>query len=519
MLAENDTWIAFEGETYHLAEGERALDAMLRRGAPVTFSCRKGTCQSCLLQVVSGDPGADAQARLTEEQRRLGLFLPCCTTRPDKLVARHPDWSQVTYEALVIDKTELAPGLFRLRLEPGTSFPWLAGQTVGLIGPDGDQRSYSIASVGPEDYYLDLHVRHYPGGKISDWVAQSLTKGDIVRLRGAGGTFCYDPDLADMPLTLVGTGSGQGAVLAIARDALARGHRAPIHLVLGARQAEGLYLAAEAQALADRHPLLTLDLAASREAAFGHGAMRTTPLAFQGDMAGHAVFLCGAPDMVEAARVAALSHGVALKAIFADPFDSPAPYQTTEDTKLASFAAQPALWERLGKGALLMTILDDFYTQVYADPRLAPFFYRTTKQRSVEKQFSFLRDVFSGTKDFFGEKPFNSHHWMVISDELFDYREELFFATVRRYGIPEPMLRPWAALHEMFRREIVKSEPRGLILFGVERELEGFVSEVLGVGSVCDGCGGEIDEGATVLMQRRTGEIYCQACATGKRLG
>lgn len=514
MLAENDAWIEFEGQTYHLANGERALDAMLRRGAPVTFSCRKGTCQSCLMQVVSGEPGADAVARLSEDQRRFGFFLPCCTTAPHKLVAKRPDWSLITYEALVIDKTELAPGIFRLRLEPGTSFPWRAGQTVGLIGPDGTLRNYSIASLGDEDYYLDLHIRHYPGGKISDWVAKTLAKGNIVRLQGSRGTFHYDPALAQMPLTLVGTGSGQGAVLAVARDALAQGHRAGIHLVLGSQKASGVYVADEAQALALRHPSLRVSMAASREDAFGLPPTRATALAFQGDMTGQAAFLCGSPDMVETGRVAALAHGVALKAIFADPFDPPEPYQTTEAAKFNALAPQPELWAELGNGERLMVILADFYTQVYADPRLAPFFYRTTKQRSIEKQFSFLRDVFSGTKDFFGEMPFNSHHWMVISEELFNYREELFFATVRRYGIPERFLRPWAALHELFRREIVKSEPRGLILFGVERSLEGYVTEILGVASVCDGCGGEIHEGETVQMQKRTGEIFCQSCAT-----
>lgn len=512
MTADSTAWIRFEGEIYALAQGERALDAMLRRGAPITFSCRKGTCQSCLLQVVSGDPGADAQVGLSQEQKRLGFFLPCSATAPRELVAKRPDWSLCTSEALVIDKTEPAPGVFRLRLEPATRQPWRAGQVVGLLAPDGTRRSYSVASLADEDYYLDLHIRHYPGGKVSDWVARTLGKGDIVRLQGSGGTFYYDADLADTPLTLVGTGTGQGAVLAVTRDALAQGHRGGVHLVLGARQADGLYLAVEAAALAARHPTLRVSLAASREACFGHPPIRATTLAFQGDMTDQAVFLCGAPDMVEAGRVAALAHGVALKRVFSDPFDPPEPYLTTEAAKFAALRPQPELWAELGNGARLMVMLEDFYTQVYADPRLAPFFYRTTKQRSVEKQYSFLRDVFTGTRDFFGEMPFNAHHWMVISDELFDYREELFFATVRRYGVPERFLRPWAALHELFRREIVKPEPRGQILFGVERSLEGYTTESLGVASVCDGCGGEVHEGETVQMLKRTGEIFCKHC-------
>jgi ferredoxin-NADP reductase/truncated hemoglobin YjbI/ferredoxin len=514
MSIESSRWISFEGETYHLAAGERALDAMLRRGAPVTFSCRKGSCHSCMMQVVSGDPGADGQTRLPQKLRDLGFFLPCCTTAPQQLVASRPDWSLCTHEALVAEKTVVAPGVFRLRLEPATVIDWRAGQTVALIALDGTQRTYSIASIADQDYYLDLHICHYPGGAVSEWVATGLSPGDTVTLQGPSGSFTYDPALADAPLTLVGTGTGQGAVLAVARDALLQGHRAAIHLVLGARMACGLYLADEARALAASHPNLRVTLAASREAAFGQPSARATALAFGGDMTGHAVFLCGAPGMVEAARVAAVAHGVAQRQIFADPFDPPELYQTEERAKLASLKPDPTLWAALDHGPGLTRILEDFYTQVYADPRLAPYFHRTTKQRAVEKQFSFLRDIFLGVSDYFGERPFNAHHWMVISDELFTHREELFFATVRRHGIAEDLIRPWAAMHELFRRDIVKPAPRGQLFFGVERQLEGYSTETLGVATVCDSCTNEIHVGQTAQMHKRTGELFCNACAS-----
>lgn len=107
---------------------------------------------------------------------------------------------------------------------------------------------------------------------------------------------------------------------------------------------------------------------------------------------------------------------------------------------------------------------------------------------------------------------------MVISDELFDYREAMIDAAIRRYGLAEPLHRRWSAIHELFRREIVKTHRRGLILDGRE-QLDAieqrYRDEVLGLDSVCDACFTEILAGTSVRHQLLTGRVTCQACATG----
>lgn len=510
---EASNWIRFEGETYVVAPGERALDAMLRKGAPVNFSCRKGSCLSCMLQAVAGDPGDEARRRLPPKFQEMGLFLPCCTTEPRHVEAQRPDWSNFTYEGVVAERSELAPGVVRLLLEPTTEVVWKAGQAISLRNPDGVQRTYSVVSL-PTDYFIELHIRVYPGGAVSPW-AGALEPGQVVQFQPATGAFIYDPALSGRPLTLVGTGTGTGAVFGVMRDALEQGHEGPIRLFLGARDAAGLYLAEASRALAAEHPNLTVTAAASREAAFGLPPARVAELAFEGDMAGHAVFLCGAPDMVEVAHIAAVAHGVEQDLVFADPFDPPEPYAPDDQRKVRSLKPDPEIWAALEGGPRLTRILKEFYGLVYADPRLEPFFHRVTIERAIEKQYNFLRDIFSGTHDYFGEKPFNSHHWMVISDELFTYRENLFFAVVRKHDFPEPLIRRWAAMHELFRREIVKNAPRGHIMNGVEHYKEGYTEEEMGLDAVCDGCMGEIPAGTTIRMHRRTGEVFCPACSAG----
>jgi hypothetical protein len=126
---------------------------------------------------------------------------------------------------------------------------------------------------------------------------------------------------------------------------------------------------------------------------------------------------------------------------------------------------------------------------VYADERLSPFFHGLPRDQIVAKQYAFLADLFSGERHYFGMNPFNAHHWMVISDDLFDHREALFEQTLRDHGLPEPMIRRWEALHERFRTEIVKPVARGRVMRGEEQPLRLHEVDHLDIDTVCDDCG------------------------------
>lgn len=172
----------------------------------------------------------------------------------------------------------------------------------------------------------------------------------------------------------------------------------------------------------------------------------------------------------------------------------------------------PDMWLALEEGKLLSRILEDFYSQVFEDERLAPFFHGVTKQRAMEKQFLFLRQQFTGEKVYFGDRPRNAHHWMVISNELFDYREGLMLACLRRHGLSEERVARWRALEERFRADIVKDEPWKRRMGDIELPVEGYGETVLDVGSLCDSCGDEIDAGVTVRYHLRLGSLYCPGC-------
>ncbi|WP_238367459.1 FAD-binding oxidoreductase [Mesobacterium pallidum] len=508
MLSGN--WIKFAGRKYIVGAGEPVLDAMLRQGAPVRFSCRKGTCRTCMLQAESGDPGREAVERLPQEYREMGMFLPCCATRVTTVEARLPDLTHRTHTAMVAETVTPAPGIVILRLEPMTELDWQPGQVIGLMNPAGDLRRYSIVSTKADDF-LEIHVRIYEGGAVSGWVA-GLSAGDKVTFQAPMGDFTYRRQMLDRPLLLIGTGTGGGVLTGILRAALDAGHAGPIHLYLGGRTGDDLYLDDHV------HPLpgdrVTVLQAASREAYGCIPAARVGTLAFDWhrDLGETEVFLCGTSDMIESARIRALQNGAALDRIHSESFDTPKPYVTTNAARLKAKRRDQGLWEALEHGAKLTDILIDFYTHVYADQQLAPCFHRVTKSRAIEKQYTFLQDLFSGTRLHLCEEPFNAPQWMVLTDELFDHLEKMFLDVVRRHGLAEPLIHRWAALHETFRRDLVKSATRGILRNGVEVDLDGFSQEIMEIGSVCDGCHAEIMAGEAVLMHNRTGEAFCQTC-------
>ncbi|MEW5737399.1 MAG: group 1 truncated hemoglobin [Myxococcota bacterium] len=180
-------------------------------------------------------------------------------------------------------------------------------------------------------------------------------------------------------------------------------------------------------------------------------------------------------------------------------------------------APNPALWAALEGGRKLRVILEDFYTRVFADPVLAPFFHGVTKERVIDKQYSFLAEIFTGVRHYFGDRPRNAHHWMVISDELFDYRERLIERCMRDHGLSDANVAAWLAVHEVFRKQIVKDRPIPRRMAGVEMPLGGWDRVELSVGCLCDGCQQVLEVGQVATCHRRTGQAYCDACARAKQ--
>ena len=193
----------------------------------------------------------------------------------------------------------------------------------------------------------------------------------------------------------------------------------------------------------------------------------------------------------------------------AGPLSPPPP----EGKERALPPTDPGLWAELEDGLRVRAILEDFYRQVYVDARLAPFFVGNTMDRAIDKQYSFLRQLMTGESCYFGDRPRNAHHWMVIDDDLYDYRQALMHRTQQAHGLSPCQMARWAHLENHFRADMVKDKPWPRRIGDMEIPLEGFAEETLSEGSLCDYCQAEVPAGVTVRYHVRLGKIACPACS------
>lgn len=195
----------------------------------------------------------------------------------------------------------------------------------------------------------------------------------------------------------------------------------------------------------------------------------------------------------------------------AGPLDAP-PGSAEPAAESGSPEPDPELWRELGDGTRVRAVLEDFYARVYQDPQLSPFFAGVTQSRSVDKQYSFLRQLMTGERVYFGDRPRNAHHWMVISDELFDYRQSLMRERLEAHGLTDAQVARWTRLEVHYRGDIVKGAAFPRRIGGVDQPLEGYARQVLDSGTVCDHCGTAVDSGVEVTYHLRLGLVSCAAC-------
>lgn len=317
--------LRLDGQIYDRDEGETVLDALVRQDVDVPWSCKRGTCFTCLLRAPGAAIPAMAQRGLRRTMAAEGYFLACCL-RPteDELVIHRPREAEVYGRAIVRAKQQASRTALQLFLEPATSLYYHPGQFINLRRADGLVRSYSLASVPRTDPLLELHVRRMANGAMSQWMFDQLEVGDTVDVAGPYGECFYLEGDTSKPMLLIGTGIGLAPLLGIARDALHAGHTGPVHLYVGSRALGGHYLQDELRALARRFPSFHYEPCISGpDVPAGHHAGRADDVAFarHPSLEGWRVFLCGVGPMVLAARKRAYLAGAWLSEIHAETFD------------------------------------------------------------------------------------------------------------------------------------------------------------------------------------------------------
>lgn len=530
--------IVYNNKKYNCRNDETVLEALLRQGVEPSFSCRKGSCQVCLLKCSEGDVSGQAQVNLRPVFIENNFFLPCRCVPSGDLEIREIDREEIYSSALVQKKEFLSDNVCRLLIECNSITDYKPGQFINLSRPsDGLSRSYSLASCPDEDYFIELHIQRMDGGELSNWIFDELNEMDEVEVQGPNGHCYYQSGMPASPLLMVATNTGLAPIVGIVRQSIISRHTGDIYIYHECSTTNGLYLNDYMRSLEEKHKnihYIPCVLNSNVEGVSDQTAATCITSGFA-DLNDWVVYLSGSDRMVSELYDDVIKKGASDKFVYTDTFDLKDLRKNKRENKLLHQKAtvwthaqtsghlvesgypdpDPELWKYLNNGETLNSILHQFYTIVYDDPVLSPFFTKVTKQRSIEKSYLFLRQVFTGEKVYIGDRPRNAHHWMVITDEIFDYREAIMQKCMENHNLPAHIIKRWMAINESFRKDIVKQTPWNKVINGVEIPVDGFENIKIDCGTVCDSCEQAIETGETVRYHTRLGEVYCKTCMSG----
>jgi CDP-4-dehydro-6-deoxyglucose reductase, E3 len=325
------------GKEVRCEPGDTVLGALERSGYALPNNCRAGACGECKTKVTAGevDQGIVLDMALSDVERAQGYRLVCMAKPTSDIVAidfggidakpaLFPPRDRVL--CVVVDKTMRTPKIVELRLRPvGDLVRYWPGQYL-MVGNDragAPPRPYSIANAPRSDGELTLLVAKVADGLTSGWIHDELVVGDRISVAGPYGTFVGDPGADDAVLCLA-AGSGLAPIMALADAALRRGVRYPVTVLYSARTSADVFDEGMMAWWAAKHRRFNFHVTYTGEAppaeARFTGRIPEMLEQVHSDLSGHAVYIAGSPDFVNACEKRVSELGAPPNRIFVERY-------------------------------------------------------------------------------------------------------------------------------------------------------------------------------------------------------
>jgi len=323
--------LAPSGTEIQVEPDESILDAALRQGVMLPYSCRGGSCGACEAQVLCGSvdyPLGEPNA-LNPDQRAAGRALLCQAHARIDLTVKVREFGGEdavpprVLPARLMQKTRLAHDVMQLdlMLPPNQRLAFRARQYIDLLLPGGKRRSFSLANPPEDDALLSLHIREVPEGYFCGQL-ESLREKSVMRIEGPHGQFWLRSE-HQRPVIMVAGGTGFAPLRAMLLQLMDAGFTQPVHLFWGARAEADLY-SQEPLAWADEHDALryTPVLSEPDERWSGErGWVHQAVLAHYPALSEFDVYMAGPPPMIDAAKAEFAAAGLPMDQLFFDSFE------------------------------------------------------------------------------------------------------------------------------------------------------------------------------------------------------
>lgn len=323
--------IADSGRQFEVSADESILDAALRHGIMLPYGCRNGACGSCAAVLQSGTvsyPGGEPEAQFEPQQALI------CQARAESdltIAAREVkpgmDLSVKTYpcRAEHLERLSHDVMLIQLKLPQTERMQFLAGQYIEFILKDGRRRAFSLANSPHQDEFLELHIRHIPGGTFTGHVFDELRDRALMRIEGPFGGFYLRED-GNRPILMVGGGTGFAPLKSMLEHLIHTGGQRSVHLFWGVRAQRDLYLDDLPREWQKTYPWFQYTPVLSEpdtddDAACTSGLVTDAVTSLYPSLDAFDIYMSGPPAMVEAATTLFTDHGALRSRMYSDAFE------------------------------------------------------------------------------------------------------------------------------------------------------------------------------------------------------
>lgn len=321
------------GHAFDAEAGESLLDAALRAGLSLRYSCNSGSCGECRARLVSGrlGPVQHHDYVFSERDRAAGQFLLCRATAAADLVLEAVEARGATdvpvqrITTQVSQLTLLSDDIMDVHLRtPRSQTLWfLAGQHVRLHLPGLLPRHKSIASCPCNGRVLQFHVRRAPDDPFAQHVFTRLRLRDAVTIEGPFGDFVLD-ETSTRPLLFIAFETGFAPIKSLIEHAISLEIAQPMRLYWIARQGEQHYLANYCRAWQDAlddFEFIPITGAAADGLTEAEAAMARACAVIGAawpDLSGHDVYVNGPEQLFAPLSAALLAQGLPSERLFVD---------------------------------------------------------------------------------------------------------------------------------------------------------------------------------------------------------
>ena len=185
-------------------------------------SCLNARCRSCIVKLVKGKSIDKNDDLILSAAEKNDNFVLSCNSIPIsdleidvQEISQNDFFEKKIYPAKIDAIQRVTDDVMSviLRLPPNSNFKFNSGQYINIIRGN-IKRSYSIASPFKLNSKIELLVKNYKNGQMSDYLFKSAKKDDLLRIEGPLGTF-FLRDTTKKNIIFLATGTGIAPIKSI----------------------------------------------------------------------------------------------------------------------------------------------------------------------------------------------------------------------------------------------------------------------------------------------------------------